>query len=75
MNLHEIAEILAPPRQHLRLRQAEIVDAGAGTADITLAGSDVVVTGVRVCAHVTPVVGKSLWVLTDGVDLLGIGVT
>lgn len=75
MDFHEIAEIIAPPRRQIRLRQAEVVEVGAGTADVMIAGSGVVVTGVRVCAHVTPVVGKSLWVLCDGVDLLGIGVT
>ena len=81
MDLHRIAEIVkgsdpAGARPALRLRQAEVIEVnGDDTVDITLAGAEPVIEGVVVFADVTPVVGRSLWVLTDGVDLIGIGVT
>jgi hypothetical protein len=81
VDLHRIAEIVkgsspAGAPAHVRLRQAEIIEVNEDdTVNITLAGAEPVIEGVVVFEDVTPIVGRSLWVLTDGVDLIGIGVT
>lgn len=79
MDIHRIAEIVkgqtpAGARRPLRLRQGTVaVDNGDGTVDVTIAGSTTVVAGVKCMDHVTPEEGHGIWLLSDGVDLIGIG--
>lgn len=74
MDIHRIAELVAGPRQSLRLRQGTVEnDNGDGTVDVTIAGSETVVSGVKCMDHVTPQEGHGIWLLTDGVDVIAIG--
>jgi hypothetical protein len=81
MDLHRVAQIVkgntpAGARSSVRLRQGTVVtDNEDGTCDVTLAGSETVLAGVVHFSDVTPVEGSAMWFLTDGVDLIGIGVT
>jgi hypothetical protein len=74
MDIHRIAEIVAGPRQPLRLRQGTVDTVNLdGTVDLTIAGSTTVITGVKYFDGVTPEEGHGIWLLTDGVDLIAIG--
>lgn len=74
MDLHEIAELVAPATPSLRLRQAEVVSVAAdGSITVTIAGSTTEVSGVKCMAHVCPLVGAGVWLATDGLDLMAIG--
>lgn len=80
MDIHRVAQIIkgtgpGGQRPALRLRQATVVAVGSGTVDITLPDGEIVIEGVVHFADVTPVQGGCIWVLTDGVDMIGIGVT
>ena len=82
MDMHRVAEIIkgtgpaGPKRPALRLRQTTVVTVNeGGTVDVTFADGEQVIEGVVHFSDVTPVEGGSLWVLTDGVDVIGIGVT
>jgi len=78
MDLHEIAEQImagaAKAGGGLRLRQATITNvAGDHTISVQIAGSSVIVSGVKVFESVTPSAGRGIWLITDGIDLIGIG--
>lgn len=74
MDMHRIAELVAGPRQPLRLRQGAVAAVNLdGTVDVTIAGSTTVIAGVKCFDSVTPEEGHGIWLLTDGVDLVGIG--
>jgi len=76
VDILRIAEVVKGRTGYLRLRQGTVVtDNLDGTVDVTLAGSETVITGVVHFADVTPVESGSMWFLTDGVDIIGIGVT
>lgn len=73
MDLHEIAEIIAPRPAGMRMRLASVTAIAAdGTVTVTISGSAVAVSGVKLAAHVCPEVGAGVWLLTDGVDWIGI---
>lgn len=58
----------------LRLRQATVTGvSGNGTLVVRIAGSSTSITGVKALAHVCPKQGATVWLATDGVDLLAIG--
>lgn len=74
MDIHRIAELVAGPRQPLRLRQGTVSTVNLdGTVDVTIAGSTTVVAGVQCFDSVTPEEGHGIWLLTDGVDLIAVG--
>ena len=79
MDIHRIAEIVkgaspAGSRPAIRLRQGTVETVNLdGTVDITLAGSETVIAGVACFDHVTPEAGHGIWLITDGVDLIGLG--
>jgi len=74
MDLHEIAKLVAGRGPTMRLRQAKVTAiAGDGTLSVTVAGSAVVLTGVKKFASVSATVGANVFLLTDGVDLIAIG--
>jgi microcystin-dependent protein len=74
MDLTTIAHLVAGEGGKLRLRQAEVTAvAGDGTLTVLIGGSGVPVSGVKAFASVAPVVGESVWMVTDGVDLIAIG--
>lgn len=74
MDMHRIAEIVAGQRQPLRLRQGTVDAVNLdGTVDVTIAGSTTIVAGVKCFDSVSPSAGHGIWLLTDGVDLIGIG--
>lgn len=74
MDIHRIAELVAGPRQPLRLRQGTVTtDNGDGTVDLTIAGSTTVIADVRIFDGVAVEEGHGIWLLTDGVDIIGIG--
>jgi len=74
MDMHDIAQLIAGQGPSLRLRQAEVTAvASDGTLSLKIGGSETIVTGVKAFASVCPVVGGSVWVATDGVDVIGLG--
>jgi microcystin-dependent protein len=77
MDLHEVAKIIAGPGgggPGLRLRLGTVTAvAGDGTFSATIAGSAVVVSGIRAFDSVSPAVGKGIWLAVQGADVFGIG--
>jgi hypothetical protein len=74
VDIHRIAELVAGPRQPLRLRQGTVSTINLdGTVDVTIAGSTTVVAGVKCFDSVNPEEGHGIWMLTDGVDLIAVG--
>lgn len=74
MDMHDIAVKLAGQQSKLKLRQGTTTAVAAdGTLSVTVAGSAVVVTGIKALASVCPKVGAGVWLATDGRDLFAIG--
>jgi len=74
MDMHDIAVQIAGQQSRLKLRQGAITAVAAdGTLSVTVAGSAVVLTGIKALASVCPVVGVAVWLATDGRDLFAIG--
>jgi len=79
MDIHRVAQIIkgttpAGARTAIRLRQGTVITVNMdGTVDITLGGAETVITSVACFDHVTPVEAAGIWLLSDGVDLIGIG--
>ena len=74
MDLTTIAKIVAGSTDKLRLRQAEVTAvAGDGTLSVKIGGSDVVVSGVKAFDSVSVAPAESVWLVTDGADLIAIG--
>lgn len=73
MDLHDIAEILAPGAPGVRLRQGAVTAIAAdGTLSVTIGGGSTVVAGVKAWASVCAMVGSAVWLATDGTDLMAI---
>jgi len=74
MDMHDIAVQIAGQQSRWKLRQGTITAVAAdGTLSVTVAGSAVVVTGIKALASACPMVGAAIWLATDGRDLFGLG--
>ena len=75
MDLHEVAGVLAPSASRIRMRQGKVLAlAGDGTNTVTIAGSTAAVPNVKCFTSATPSVGGGVWLMTDGADLIAVGV-
>lgn len=64
----------AMPPGNIRLRQAVIVSVQAdNTVTLTISGSTIQVSGIKVLESCTPVAGRACWILTDGRDMFVLG--
>lgn len=76
--LTSLAQEVRDPRPsvtspELKLRQGVIDAVGSGDVDVTVGGSDVVITGVAYLASYSPTQGDTVWMLQNGSDLLVLG--
>lgn len=75
-NRHLLVQQLSDNRPDpVRLRQGVVdtVDAGSATVDVTVGGSSTVITDVNYLDSYTPTAGDTVWILSNGPDLLVIG--
>lgn len=61
------------PTAGLRLRFGQVTGTAAGSISLTVAGSTTEVSGISYLGSYTPVVGDTVAMLTDGIDVLVIG--
>lgn len=74
MDMHDIAVQIAGQQSRWKLRQGAITAvAEDGTLSVTVAGSAVVLTGIKAFDSVSPAPGAAVWLATDGRDLFAIG--
>lgn len=75
LDLQRIVRDFAPSQDSsFRIRFGEVTVVGSGTVDLTVGGSDVEITGVRTLkSYGSPVVGDTVVVITDGLDLVVLG--
>lgn len=70
MDLLKLAQAIADaPPAGIRFRQGSIVSVAADdTVTVTIGGSSVQISGIKVASHVCPVPGAACWLVTDGRD-------
>jgi hypothetical protein len=73
LDLQRIVGDFKAPSANLRLRFGYVVSVGSGSLTITVAGSDVQITGVKYLSSYSPSASATVAILTDGLDLLVIG--
>lgn len=76
MDRYTLAQIIAAkPEEGWRWVQGTVVSVQAYSITITLAGGSTNVAGVKYLSPVPPLPGAGVWVISDGKDLLAIGMT
>jgi predicted ribosome-associated RNA-binding protein Tma20 len=73
MDLRRLVADLAPTGQSMRLRSGVVVSDEVGTVTITVAGSTVEIPGIRHLDSYAPTAGDTVFMLTDGFDILILG--
>lgn len=73
MDLRRIAAELAPRQSSMRLRSGVVVSDETGTVTITVGGSTVEIPGIKHLASYSPTPGDTVYMLTDGFDVLILG--
>lgn len=76
MDRFELAKVIAAkPESGWRFLQGTVVSIESYSITVTLAGGSANVAGVKYLAPVPPPPGAGVWLLSDGKDLLAVGMT
>lgn len=73
MDLRRLVADFAQPGQSMRMRSGVVVSDEVGTVTITVAGSTVEIPGIRHLDSYAPTAGDTVFMLTDGFDILILG--
>lgn len=73
MDLRRLVADFAQPGQSMRLRSGVIVSDETGSVTVTVAGSTVEIPGIKHLASYSPTPGDTVYMLTDGFDVLILG--
>lgn len=73
MDLRRLVADFAAPGSSMRLRSGVIVSDETGTVTITVGGSEVEIPGIKHLASYSPTPGDTVYMLTDGFDVLILG--
>ena len=73
LDLQRIVSDFSPPSQELRLRFGVVVSIQSGAVTVTVAGGTVQVPEVHYLNSYSPLIGDTVAMLTDGLDVLLLG--
>jgi hypothetical protein len=72
-DLQRVVRDFSPEQNPIRLRFGVVQSVGSGVLTVTVAGSDVEISGVRFLSSYSASASDTVAMLTDGLDLLVLG--